>query len=358
MSDENDDSQKTEDPTPKRLQEAREKGQVATSREINSWFAMLSGLLIVYLFAPGVAGRLEGLLRRFVEQPHQVRLDPSDLQGGMFGTVSDVLIIIAPVLAIPLLAAMASALQTGVLFSTETISPKGNRISPLSGLKRLFSARSLAEFVKGLIKLAIVGVVAAAIIWPELANPTKWANLDSAAILPVIAMLTVKVAAGVVGVMTVVAALDLLYQRLMMFRELRMSRRELLDELKQTEGDPYVKARLRRIRMERARRRMMQEVPKADVVITNPTHFAVALKYDQETMAAPQLVAKGADLVAARIRALAEEHQVPIVQNPPLARALYATVELDQEIPPDHYRAVAEVISFVLKQRQRAGARS
>jgi flagellar biosynthesis protein FlhB len=263
-------------------------------------------------------------------------------------------IAVAPVIALLVIAAIAAGfIQTGFIFSAEPISPKLEKISPIRGLKRLFSAQALLDLLKSLIKLAVVGAVSWFLLRPEFDRIERFADLDTMALLFVLKQLTLKLLASVVAVMAAVAALDLLYQKLAHRRRLRMTREELRDEYKESEGDPLIKSRLRQIRLERARRRMMQEVPKADVVITNPTHFAVALRYDQATMQAPKLVAKGADLVARRIRELAEESNVPIVQNPPLARALYAHVELDQEVPPEHYKAVAEVIGYVMKLRRR-----
>jgi flagellar biosynthetic protein FlhB len=193
--------------------------------------------------------------------------------------------------------------------------------------------------------------VAAALFWPVFGEAELYISLDAVALMDLLRDLSGRMLVGVLAVVSVIAALDYLYQRFEFTKSMRMSRQELKDELKQTEGDPHVKARLRQIRMERARRRMMAAVPDADVVITNPTHFAVALVYDMETMAAPRLVAKGTDRIALRIREVAEEHDVPVVENPPLARALHAGVELDAEVSPEHYKAVAEVIGYVMRLR-------
>jgi flagellar biosynthetic protein FlhB len=191
---------------------------------------------------------------------------------------------------------------------------------------------------------------------PEFARLENYFDYDLATLAVVLNTLSIKLIGTILAVMAAIAAVDWFYQRFSHLRRMRMTKQEVRDEQKDADGNPLVKGRLRQIRMERARRRMMQSVPKADVVITNPTHFAVALQYDQTTMAAPRVVAKGADLVAKRIRELAEQHKVPIVSNPPLARALFASVELDQEIPPAHYKAVAEIIGYVMKLR-RGGAR-
>jgi flagellar biosynthetic protein FlhB len=353
MAERPDDSQKTEEPTQKRLDDAHKKGQVATSREVNHWFMMLAAAIAAMVFVPGMLRSLHRVLTVFVESPHDIGLDIARTRGLATDIAIDVALALAPTIAILALAAVAASLiQTGFVLSAEPLSPKLEKISPLRGIKRLFSAQATLDLVKSLVKLCIVGAVTWFLLRPEFDRIERFADFEAMELLLVLEQMTLKLLAGVVAVMAAVAALDLLYQKLAHRRRLRMSREELRDEFKESEGDPLIKSRLRQIRMERARRRMMQEVPKADVVITNPTHFAVALRYDQATMQAPKLVAKGADLVARRIRELAEESHVPVVSNPPLARALYAGVELDQEIPTEHYRAVAEVIGYVMKLRR------
>jgi flagellar biosynthesis protein FlhB len=209
------------------------------------------------------------------------------------------------------------------------------------------------EFIKGVIKLAIVAWIAYYLMAPELDRAEQLMDMDVIDVLAEIYWLVIRLMIGVVAFMLVVAVADYVYQRFEYMKQLRMSRQEIRDEHKQSEGDPQVKARLRQIRMDRARRRMMAAVPTADVVVTNPTHFSVALRYDSETMAAPSVVAKGVDTVAFRIRELAKQHDVPIVENPPLARALFAGVEIDQQVPEAHFKAVAQVISYVYRLKGR-----
>jgi len=225
----------------------------------------------------------------------------------------------------------------------------------MSGLKRLFSSKSLVEFVKGLLKLIVVGTVVTALMLPQVRSLDTLVGLDPAAMLGLLYEAATRILFGVLATLTLIAALDWLYQRYSLTKDLRMSKQELKEEFKQTEGDPHIKQRIRQLRHERSRKRMMAAVPKADVVIMNPTHFAVALQYDQKTMGAPRCVAKGIDSLALRIRDVAKEAGVAVVENPPLARALHATVELDEEIPAEHYRAVAEVIGYVWKLRGRGG---
>ncbi len=351
---EQDDTEKTEQPTQKRLDEARRKGQVASSREVNHWFMILGGAVWLAMFAPATLEGAVLALLRFVEQPHLIRVDA----GGMREIGLDLLGRVGLLLAVPfglfLAAAIAGGLlQHGFLLSAQAIKPKLSKLSPVAGLKRQFSLRALAEFGKGLLKLAVVGTVGTLLLIPEFERLELSVGLEMPALLRLVDGLAGRLLVAVLAVMTVVAAADFLYQKYEHIKQLRMSRQELKEEFKQTEGDPTIKQRLRQIRMERSRRRMLAAVPTADVVITNPTHFAVALKYDPERMSAPRLVAKGADHLAARIREVARENGVPLVENPPLARALHAGVELDQEIPAEHYRAVAEIISYVWKLKGR-----
>lgn len=353
MAEDKDESQKTEEPTQKRLDEALKKGQVATSREINHWFMMLAAAIGAAMFLPDALRLLQRSLIVFLESPHAMQTDLAGLRSWMLVLFGHIGLGLLP-LAVLLMAAAVGArfLQSGFVFSIEPIKPRLDKISLTKGLKRLFSMQATVEFVKAMAKLAVVGAVSWLLLRPEFDRLERYAEFDMVTLLAVLNDISLRLLAAVVAVMTVIAGLDFLYQRFAHARQLRMTREELRDEFKESEGDPLVKGRLRQIRMERARRRMMQEVPKADVVITNPTHFAVALRYEQGTMGAPRVVAKGTDLVARRIRELAEEHKVPIVRNPPLARALYATVELDDEIPPEHYRAVAEVIGYVMKLKR------
>lgn len=345
-----DESQKTEDPTSRRLEQAREKGQVARSQEVGHWFMLLAFTVIVALLGQSLIGGLALKLRTFIARPHTLPIDGGALQTLMFETLTDLGVVLLPALALLFLAGIVSGLiQNGLVISVESLKPKLEKLSLVKGLKRLFSTRSLVEFLKGIAKITIVATVAVLLVRPELAVIPEIASLGTGEFVTLLQSLAVRVLLGVLAVMTIIAALDFLYQRQQHHKQLRMSKQEVKEEFKQTEGDPMVKARLRQIRMERARRRMMAAVPEADVVITNPSHFAVALRYDPERMQAPVLTAKGVESLALKIREIARESGVPVVENPPLARALYAGVELDQEVPPVHYKAVAEVIGYVMR---------
>lgn len=351
---EEDDGNKTEEPTQKRLDDAREKGQVATSREINHWFMFLGATLSIFMFGPSLMHDFKVMLEAFLEAPHTIAVDTNGVIKLLTWLSIKVAVALWPTVGILMVSALAAGyMQTGMLFATESIMPKFEKISPMAGVKRLFSSRSTVEFAKGLLKLGIVGGVAWYLMRPEFDRLERFTGFDVMQMLAVLNDLSLRLMGAVLAVMTAIAGLDFFYQKFQLMKSLRMSREDMREEYKQQEGDPMIKGRLRQLRLERARRRMMAEVPKADVVITNPTHFAVALRYDQSAMAAPRVVAKGADLVARRIRELAQEHKVPIVENPPLARALFATVELDQEVPPEHYKAVAKIISYVMALRGR-----
>ncbi|MCK6453405.1 MAG: flagellar biosynthesis protein FlhB [Alphaproteobacteria bacterium] len=349
---EQDQSSKTEEPTSKRLQEAREKGQVATSREISNAAMIGAGTIAVLALGSDAAGRLMLSMRAFIERPHVFAMDEAGIADVLGTAASEMAMAALPILGLLLLAALAANfLQHGWLFTAESVKPKWSKISPVSGFKRIFSVRGAVEMAKGIAKIAIVGAVACLAVVPMLGGVEQWVGLDAETMMATASDLTVRLLLGVVAAVFVIAGADYGYQWWNHHKQLRMTKQEVRDEGKQQEGDPHVKGKIRALRAERARKRMMQAVPEADVVVTNPT--AVALKYDAERMSAPRLVAKGVDQVAMRIRAVADEHEVPIVENPPLARALYAGVELDHEIPEEHYRAVAQVISYVMKLKGR-----
>lgn len=350
----NDNASKTEQPTPKRLEQARERGQVAVSQDVKSWAMLAAGLIAIGIFAPAAARKIGLVGRRFIEAPEAFRLNAGDLQQALGGLIVDIGLALAPAVGVFLAMAIAGGIvQSGLIWAPTKIHPDPSKISPLSGAKRLFSTRALMEFAKSILKLAAVGAVCTII---------ARSLLDDMALLPAVAIsalversydVALWLLAGCVAVMTFIAGLDYAFQKMSFLKQQRMTKQEVRDEHKQSEGDPQIKARIRRIRIERARQRMMAAVPSAAVVITNPTHYAIALAYEMEAMAAPKVVAKGVDSLAQRIRTVAEENEVPIVENPPLARALYAAVDLDEEIPAEHYQAVAQVIGYVMSLKGR-----
>lgn len=356
MADESSDD-KTEDPTGKRLTEARGEGNIAQTMEAKIVASLVAGMIMVGMLAPMMARDLKALITPFIEHPHTIAVDAAALSQLMV----DVGIGIAKVMAWPLTLVVVFALtlslvqSKGFLFVPKRLAPSFDKINPLQGAKRMFSINQLVELVKALLKLALVGTLLFFVTWRHLGEFQNLATLGLEDLLAYLRDHIYWMTFITVLSMVAIAAADYFFQRYRWMEKMKMSKQEVKDEHKQSEGDPQVKARIRSIRISRARKRMMAAVPKADVVVTNPTHFAVALKYDPETMDAPHLVAKGADLVAKRIRDLATENEVPIVENPPLARALYATVELDQEVPPEHYKTVAEIIGYVMRLKGQRG---
>lgn len=350
MADDKDDAQKTEEPTLKKLEDAFKKGQVPKSQEVGHWFMTIGITLVVMIFIAGLGNTLTFDLVKFIERPHAIPFDSFNLSN-LFGELGwEVIYVVAPALGTLMIAGLLGNLvQHKPVLSAERIKPKLEKISLLKGIKRLFSLKSFVEFLKGIFKITLVATVAFLFVMPSMWQLPNVVAFDVLQVLELIQEQSLLLLAGVVAVMSVIAGLDFMYQRYNHHKELRMTKQEVKDENKQTEGDPMIKARLRAIRMERSRRRMMQAVPEADVVITNPTHFAVALKYSPEEERAPVVVAKGQDSVALKMREIANENDVPIVENPPLARALHKSCELDDEIPYEHFKAVAEVIGYVMR---------
>ena len=344
---------RTEEPTQRRLEQAIERGDVAKSQEINTFF-VLGGLALAIMILSGPVARSLALdLRGFLMNAHLVPADGAGLAAAGRSALWAWLSAVALPLGLLALAGLAGgAVQHRPLWSATPMKPQLSRISPLSGAKRVFGKEAFVQFAKGLLKILIVGAVAGVVLWAERDRLDALARLEPGAVLPATLALSLKLLGGVLAVYAFLAAGDAVYQRLSWLQRQRMTKRELKEEYKEQEGSPEVKARLRQIRMARVKKRMMAAVPKATVVVANPTHYAVALQYETG-MAAPVCVAKGVDALALRIRAVAAEHGVPVVENPPLARALHASVDLDAEIPVEHYKAVAEVIGYVLRLRRR-----
>ncbi|MGH1399257.1 MAG: flagellar biosynthesis protein FlhB [Alphaproteobacteria bacterium] len=353
MSDDNtDDSQKTEDPTAKKLEDARKKGQVPLSKEINNWMLLFAGTIVIAAFSGSIFEDLAVLMRTYIEQSHAMPRMPGGLGVVVGDAFKQVFMILGVPLAIFVLAAFFSPfIQIGPLFSAEAMKPDISKISIIKGFSRLFSGRSLMEFAKGILKITTIGVVGTIILLPYFEKVEHLIGLPIPSLLLEIKDLIIWLMIGVLIVLLVIAVIDLVYQRYEHSKKMKMSRQEIKDEFKQSEGDPHVKGKLRQLRAEKSRQRMMAAVPEADVIITNPTHYSIALKYDRETMDAPLCVAKGTDEVALRIREVAKDNDIEIFENKPLARALYDVIEIDQSIPSDYFQAVAEIISFVFKKK-------
>ena len=358
MADDPERSEKTEDPSAKKIADAIKRGDVAKSQEVTTWFMLLGTALVFGLMAPASTGAMVAELRLMM-----ANADMIDTTGAGFGEFwrsmaqNAILITVVPMLALAACAILANLVQHRLVFSGEQLKPKLEKISPLAGFRRLFSLDALVNFSKGLLKLTIVGTVMFFVLWPERDRLDTMVTADIGALLGMFQELGLKLIGATLVVVTVIALADFLYQRHRWWERQKMTVREVREEFKQMEGDPTIKARIRQVRNERGRRRMMLAVPEADVVIANPTHYAVALKYDK-SMPAPRCVAKGADTLALKIREIAEANGVPVVENPPLARALHASVELDETIPAEHFRAVAKVIGYVMQLRAKKTWRS
>src|SRR5215216_2223846 len=351
MADDRDDTERSEDPTQKRLDEALERGDVAKSQEVNTWFVIACATLILMMFSGSMSNGITSTLRGLIANSYAIRVDGIGFVGVVSKLGSEVIAAMAiPFLLLALAAVGGNIVQHRLVWSGEGLKPKLSKILPAAGLKRLFSKVALANFIKGLIKLALVGVIMTMILWPKRHQLDGLVSMDPAVVLILTRTLSLDVLGAVVAVLAIIAAADYLFQYRQWHERQKMSVRELKEEFKQTEGDPAIKAKIRQLRQNRARKRMMAAVPKASVIITNPTHYAVALQYNRG-MNAPLCLAKGLDNIALKIREVAAEHNIPVVENPPLARALHATVEIDQEVPPEHYKAVAEVIGYVMRLR-------
>ncbi len=352
MAEEEDDAQKTEEPSQRKLERARTKGQTSSSQEVKHWGILIAIALSMAFMARGAATEVSRLNARVLEMSPTIAVDSEHLRNLFSDILIHLLWILAPFMGLMMLAAVATSVaQSGFIWAPSKLEPELSKISVVKGAKRMVSLRSIVELLKGALKLIVIAIIAAGLVMPFLDDISLMPAMNFEENLDRVLILILVILAATIIVMTAISVIDYIYQRYTFIKQMRMTKQEVKDEHKQSEGDPQVRARIRQLRAERARHRMMAAVPEADVVVTNPTHFAVALSYKMEEMSAPRVVAKGQDFIALRIRELAEEHDVPVYENPPLARTLYAAVEIDQEIPTEHYQAVAEVIGYVMRMR-------
>ncbi|MEQ8434072.1 MAG: flagellar biosynthesis protein FlhB [Oceanicaulis sp.] len=351
---EEDKSSKTEEPTDRRLKKAREDGDVPKSQEISGWFTLAAGLAVFAFMAPGVSSDLTRIMTIFLARPHEMSLDTGAAMDLAAATGLRLVVILGFVFLLIMVAAAAGNLvQHGLMFTPKKIEPKLDKLNPVNGLKRMFGPEGWMNFFKGVGKMALVGGAVALVMWPRRDELLALPALAPIGLLQEVYSASIELLIAALIVYAFIAAADFAFQRHQFIDRNKMSQKEIKDEFKDTEGDPMVRAKLRQIRHERAQRRMMARVPDAAVVITNPTHYAVALEYVQGVTGAPVCVAKGVDEVALRIRELAEANGVPIVEDPPLARGLYASVDLEEAIPPEQFAAVAKVIGYVLSLKSR-----
>jgi len=348
MADDSDSSDKTEDPTQKRLDDAHDRGDVAKSQEINTWFVIAGATLVLSTFSGSIGGGILTPMRNLIANSWMIHADGPGLLA-LAQSLEYALIVAlgVPLLMLALAAIAGNMMQHRLVWSGESLKPKFDKISPGAGFKRIFGKQAAANFAKGLFKLAALGAVMMAVLWPERHRLESMVRFDPAAILGATTSLTLQLMGAVVAMLAVVAIADYFFQYRQWYERQKMSLQEMKEEFKQSEGDPHIKGRIRQLRHARMKKRMMAAVPKASVIITNPTHYAVALSYERG-MPAPICVAKGIDSVALKIREIASAHGIPIVENVPLARALHATVKIDEEIPVEHYHAVAQIIGYVM----------
>jgi len=350
MADDRDEAQQTEQPTQKRLDQAREQGDIIKSSEVTSLVLLAGCTMALAMFGKSTMTGLAGLLQSFLEQPDTMAVDGPGLIMLMQSLLMRVAMVVAPLFGVFALAAIVGhVIQGRPGFTPSKLAPDFSKVSPLAGFKRLFGLDGWMNLVKGLAKIAIVGIAVWTQVWPARTTLDSILGQSPGGVVADMGHLLFKVLMAALGAMAVIAAADYFLQYTQFMKRNRMSKQEIKEEYRQNEGDPHIKAKIRQLRQERSKRRMMTRVPQATVVLMNPTHYAVALQYESGTMAAPICIAKGVDALALKIRAVAEDNNVPVIENPPLARALHASVEIDEPVPAEHYKAVAQVIGYVMR---------
>lgn len=345
--------EKTEEATQSRREEFRKRGQVASSKELASALFLLAGAGCVYLLSKFFFLHLSEIFKYSVGPDMVAAVRSGDLFTALKMGGAKALLLMAPVLGIALVIGIGSSVvQTGFLNVDDALTPKFEKLNPLEGFQRIFSLRTVAEGVKSLLKLLFIGAIVLMIIKAEVFKLPSVIQFTAEQLMGYIGEVTVRLFSGIGMAMMVLTAADYFFQRWDLDKKMMMTKQEVKEEHKQREGDPQIKARIRRVQREMANRRMMEKVPQADVIVTNPTHIAVALKYDAN-LPAPQLIAKGADLIAEKIKEIAREHNIPVIENKPLARTIYKTMKLGQVIPRELFVAVAEVLSYVYRLRRK-----
>lgn len=350
MAENEDGQEKSEQPTEKRLQDSKRKGQIARSKELNTMAITLIGGVALVAMSDYLGERMSDMMSSSFTLSREEIFDPSAMLQRLTSSILDALLMLAPFFLVILVIAIASSVALGgMVVSAETLTPKLSKLNPIKGLKKLFSATGLMELLKAMAKFFLIAGATMLVLWVAL---ERYINLSNMELAPALAELSSLIGGSFVliaSTLIIIAMVDVPFQLWNHKKQLRMTRQEIKEEMKESEGRPEVKGRIRNLQREAAMRRMMEEVPKADVIVTNPTHYAVALRYDQDSMHAPKLVAKGADLVAGNIRKLANEKQIPVVASPMLARALYFHTELNEYIPAGLYLAVARVLAYVFQ---------
>lgn len=346
--------EKTEKATPKKRQETRKKGQTAKSQDVNTAVSLLLIFSFLLFYFPLMGGKILDVFRHSLTNFIGIKINESNTPLIMMDVLKEVALFILPILLIALIAGVvANLMQVGFLFTTEPLQPKLEKIDPIKGLKRIFSVRALVELLKSLMKIGFVGMVSFSVLWMNFDQVLILSHKTVSEIIVIIGKLSLQIGIAASIALLFLSLLDYLYQRYDYEKNIRMSKQDMKDEFKNSEGDPLIKSKIKQRQREMAMSRMMQEVPKADVIITNPTHFAIALKYDENNTDAPIVIAKGVDFIAQKIKMIAKEHQIITVENRPLARSLYDQVEVGQEIPDEFFKAVAEIIAYVYRIRNK-----
>ncbi|MBP1991322.1 flagellar biosynthesis protein FlhB [Paenibacillus eucommiae] len=346
--------EKSEPATPKKRQESRKKGQVAKSMDLPAAFILFFVFLSFYLFGGFMKDKLVHVFRHIYQSELLMDVSTGNVLVLFSSLAVECLILLAPIMLFAMIiAVLGNYLQIGVMFTGEPLMMKFNKINPIEGFKRLFSMRVVVDFLKSMLKMSIIGYVVYTTLWGRKEEILKMGHLPLEAAFKFIASITLQLGIKIGLILIVLALFDFMYQKYEFEKSIKMSKQDIKDEHKKSDGDPLIKGKIREQQRRMAMQRMMQEVPKADVVITNPTHYAVALKYDAGNMQAPVVIAKGSDYMALKIKEVAKQHKIMTMENKPLARAIYAQVEMGESIPADLFQAVAEVLAYVYKVKGR-----
>ncbi|WP_199880768.1 flagellar biosynthesis protein FlhB [Bacillus massiliglaciei] len=344
--------EKTEKATPKKRQDQRKKGQVAKSQDVNTAINLAAVFAVLLFAGPFMYKHIIGIMRDFFQNRMQENLTEDNVPLLLAEVMTSMGLVLAPIFGVALAAGIAANLmQTGFLFSAETIQFKLEKLDPIKGFKRIFSMRALVELLKSLLKISFVGLVVFYVLWQRMDEIIELSQVSVGSALSILGDITASVGIYAAVALLFIAILDYMYQKYDFEKNIRMSKQDIKDEYKNSEGDPLIKSKIKQKQRQMAMQRMMQEVPNADVVITNPTHFAIALKYDEEKSDAPYVIAKGMDYLAQKIKYIAKENDVIMVENRPLARSLYDQAEVGQAIPEEFFKAIAEVLAFVYKTK-------
>lgn len=342
--------EKTEKATPKKRQDARKKGQTAKSQDMNTAIGLLAVFLFLFFGSSYIGNHIYKFFRHSFQRYMSIELTENNFQVIVIEVLKEIAIVLGPIMLVAFLAAIgANFAQIGLLFSTESISPKLEKLDPIKGFKRIFSMRAIVELIKSILKISFVGTATLVVLWTRIDEVLGLSFKSVGAAVKVIVNLTLQMGLVASIALLFLAFFDYLYQRFDFEKNIRMSKQDIKDEYKNSEGDPLIKSKIKQRQREMAMRRMMQDVPKADVIITNPTHFAICLKYDEDKHDAPYVIAKGVDYLAEKIKQIGKEHEIIMVENRPLARALYDQTEIGDTIPEEFFKVVAEILAYVYR---------